>query len=402
MKTGTRVLVATLLTVILLCVGFTGGFLVSRATSTAAVASVTVPSLGTASETSATLGEKVETVDKMLQKGALDPPTEASATAGAITGLLESTGDKYAAYLDPKHLGYFNEQMSGSYGGVGIGLGEKSGAAYVVEVFPGTPAAKAGVKRGDVFKTINGVTRAKWTTDDVIKLVRGPKGTSVSVTVYRPSTKKNVTFKLTREDIKYPNIKTELKGDVGYIAMYEFNATSAKDLAAAMKKLEKQGAKGFVLDLRNNPGGLLEQAVDVSSLFVKDGVIVRVDERDKKPVDYRATGNVVTKAPLVVLVNENSASAAEITAGALQDYARAKLVGTKTFGKGSVQTIEDLPFGGAVKFTTAHYLTPKGRAINGKGLTPDVVVKMDVEKMADAKTDTQLQRALKVVQSEIK
>ena len=346
-------------------------------------------------------GDKVDKVNKLLQADALKPPKETSATAGAINGLLESTGDKYATYFDPKHLQYFNEQMSGSYGGVGVGLGEKNGAAYVVEVFPGTPAAKAGVKRGDVVRTINGKTKAKWTTDDVIKLVRGPKGTAVTVTMYRPSTKKLVTFKLTREDIKYPNLKTELKGDVGYIAMYEFNSTSAKDVEAAIKKLKKQGAKGFVLDLRNNPGGLLDQAVDVSSLFVRDGVIVSVDERNKKPVEYRATGNVVTEAPLVLLVNENSASASEITAGALQDYARAKLVGVKTFGKGSVQTIENLSFGGAVKFTTAHYLTPKGRSINGKGLQPDVLVKMDVEKMANQKTDTQLKRALEIVNAEI-
>jgi carboxyl-terminal processing protease len=399
MKNATRVVIATLLTFILLGAGFAGGFVVSRATSDTAIATVDVPELTTEASN---VGDRVDAVNKLLQKDALKPPTETSATAGAINGLLEATGDKYATYLDPKHLQYFNEQMTGSYGGVGVGLGEKDGAAYVVEVFPGTPAAKAGVKRGDIFRTIAGTTKKKWTTDEVVKLVRGPKGTTVSVKMYRPSTKKLVPFELTRKDIKYPNLKTSLKGDVGYIAMYEFNSTSAKDVAAAIEKLKKQGAKGFVLDLRNNPGGLLDQAVDVSSLFVRDGVIVSVDERNKKPVEYRATGNVITEAPLVLLVNENSASASEITAGALQDYARAKLVGAKTFGKGSVQTIENLSWGGAVKFTTAHYLTPKGRAINGKGLKPDVAVKMDVEKMANEKTDTQLKRALELVRAQIK
>ncbi len=364
MKTGTRVVTATLLTLILLIAGFAGGFAVSRAMSNPAVASVTVPSF---EHGASTVGDKVDKVNKMLQADALEPPKETSATAGAIKGLLEATGDKYAMYFDAKHLQYFNEQMNGSYGGVGIGLGEKDGAAYVAEVFPGTPAAKAGVKRGDVVRTVGKTTKQKWTTDDVVKLVRGPKGSTVAVTMYRPSTKKLVKFNLTREDIKYPNLKTSMKGDVGYIAMYEFNSTSAKDVGDAIKKLKKQGAKGFVLDLRNNPGGLLDQAVDLSSLFVKDGVIVQVDERNKKPIEYRANGNVVTDAPLVVLVNENSASASEIAAGALQDYGRAELVGTKTFGKGSVQTIENLSFGGAIKFTTAHYLTPKGRAINGKG-----------------------------------
>lgn len=398
MKTGSRVLVAALLTFILLGAGFAGGFVASKAISSPAVASVQVP---TFDHSASSVGARVDQVNKLLQKDALVPPSETSATAGAIDGLLKATGDKYAMYFDAKHLQYFNEQMSGSYGGVGIGLGEKDGTAYVVEVFPGTPAAKAGVKRGDVIRTINGKTKAKWTTDDVIKVVRGPKGTSVNVTVYRPSTKGLVKFKLTREDIKYPNLKTSMKGNVGYIAMYEFNSTSAKDVADAIEKLKKQGAKGYILDLRNNPGGLLDQAVDLSSLFVKDGVIVRVDERNKKPIEYRATGNLLTEAPLVLLVNENSASASEITAGALQDYRRAKLVGVKTYGKGSVQTIEDLSFGGAVKFTTAHYLTPKGRAINGKGLTPDVVVKMNVEKMIADKTDVQLQKALEVIRAEI-
>ncbi len=401
MKNSTRIVTATLLTFILLSAGFVGGYVVSRATTDTAIASVNVDAPAF-DHGASTVGEKVDRVNKLLQKDALKPPNETSATAGAIKGLLEATGDKYATYLDPKHLQYFNEAMTGSYGGIGVGLGEKDGAAYVVEVFPGTPAAKAGVKRGDVFRIVAGTTKQKWTSDEVVKLVRGPKGTTVSVTMYRPSAKKLVPFKLTRQDIKYPNLKTSLKGDVGYIAMYEFNSTSAKDVAAAIEKLKKQGAKGFVLDLRNNPGGLLDQAVDVSSLFVRDGVIVSVEERDKKPVEYRATGNVTTEAPLVLLVNENSASASEIAAGALQDYGRAKLVGTKTFGKGSVQTIEDLSFGGAVKFTTAHYLTPKGRAINGKGLKPDVLVKMDVEKMADEKTDTQLKRALELIRAQIK
>jgi carboxyl-terminal processing protease len=272
----------------------------------------------------------------------------------------------------------------------------------VVSVFSFTPAERAGIKAGDVFRSVNGVTKSQWTTEDVVKRVRGPKGTTVSVGMYRPSTKKVTVYKLTREAIKTPNLEVSMKGDVGVIAMYEFNATSAMDIKAAIEKLKKQGAKGYILDLRNNPGGLLDQAVDVSSLFIADGVIVRVDERNKKPVEYRTTRPMITDAPLVVLVNENSASASEITAGALQDYGRAKLVGTKTYGKGSVQTIRNLPFGGAVKFTTAHYLTPKGRAINGKGLTPDVVVKMAVEKIAKDKTDIQMQKALQMIQAQVK
>ena len=182
----------------------------------------------------------------------------------------------------------------------------------------------------------------------------------------------DVPFTITREKITYPNIKSEKIGDVGYIRLGQFNAKAADDIKKAIEDLTKQGAKGFVLDLRDDPGGLLDQAVDVSSLFIADGVIVRVDERNKPEQVVNATGNKITDAPMVVLINGDSASASEIAAGALQDYGRAMLVGEKSFGKGSVQTIEQLPDGGAVKFTIAHYLTPKKRVINGIGLTPDV------------------------------
>ncbi len=193
----------------------------------------------------------------------------------------------------------------------------------------------------------------------------------------------DVPFEITREKINYPNIKSEKIGDVGYIRLGQFNAKAADDIKKAVEDLTKQGAKGFVLDLRDDPGGLLDQAVDVSSLFVADGAIVRVDERNKPEQVLNATGNKITDAPMAVLINGNSASASEIVAGALQDWGRAVLVGEKSFGKGSVQTIEELPDGAAVKFTIAHYLTPKKRVINGVGLTPDVVVVMDREKQME-------------------
>lgn len=249
--------------------------------------------------------------------------------------------------------------------------------------------------------TIDDVTREKWTTDEVVKRVRGKEGTDVKITFRRPAEKDgdeplSKEFTITRALIEFPNVDSERYGTVGYIRMAQFNAKATDEVAAEIKKLKKDGAKSFVLDLRDNPGGLLDQAVETSSLFVESGVIVRVDERNKPEVEHRATGNKITDAPLIVLINGNSASASEIVGGALQDYGRATLVGEKSFGKGSVQTVETLSFGGAVKFTTAHYLTPKSRVIDGKGLTPDVVVKMDLEKQADPKTDTQLQKALEL------
>ena len=248
--------------------------------------------------------------------------------------------------------------------------------------------------------------RTKWDTEEVVKRVRGEEGTKVTLVMTRAAKDPHdepteVTFDITREKITYPNIKSEMIGNVGYIRLGQFNAKATDDMKKAVEDLTKQGAKGIVLDLRDNPGGLLDEAVDLTSLFVSDGVIVRVDERDKPEQVLNATGKKITDLPMAVLINGDSASASEITAGALQDYARAVLVGETSFGKGSVQTIEELPDGGAVKFTIAHYLTPKKRVINGIGLTPDVVVVMDREKQMERATDAQLQKALEVVKDKI-
>ncbi|MEI7814551.1 MAG: S41 family peptidase [Coriobacteriia bacterium] len=404
MNRSTKVILAVAMSVIILSVGFIGGFAVSKISP--ALGSLTA--LPSPDAASSGVGAAVDDINKLLKARALEPPSETSATAGAIQGLLDSGGDKYAVYFNKTHYKAFNEETMGAFGGIGVTLGQnKEGQAYVVEVFPDTPAQKAGIKAGDVFTSIDGVTRAKWTTEEVVKRVRGEEGTKVKVVMSRPTKDPHVEptqlpFDITRAKIIYPNIKAEKIGDVGYIRLGQFNAKAVDDVKKAVQDLTKQGVKGFVLDLRDDPGGLLDQAVDVSSLFIADGAIVRVDERGKPEQVLSANGNKITDAPMAVLINGDSASASEITAGALQDYARAVLVGETSFGKGSVQTIEQLPDGGAVKFTIAHYLTPKKRVINGIGLTPDVIVVMDREKQADKKTDTQLQKALDVVKQKIK
>ena len=400
MNTTMKAVLAVALTVIIAATGFLGGFVTAKVTpgypSFEAIASPSSDSR---------VGSRVDEVKALLDEQALVPPKETSATAGAIQGLLDSSGDKYALYFDQKHFEYFNEETAGSFGGIGVVLGEKDGQAYVVEVYDGTPAKKAGMKAGDVFRTIGGVTREKWTSDEVVKRVRGDEGSKVTVTMERPAKDPKTEptsekFTLTRAKIVYPNIKSEVIGKVGYIRLGQFNAKATDDTRDAIKSLTKKGATSFVLDLRDNPGGLLDEAIKVSSLFVDSGVVVRVDERGKPETEFRTSGRTATNAPVVVLINGNSASASEIAGGALQDYGRAKLVGEQSFGKGSVQTIEELPWGGAVKFTTAHYLTPKGRVINGKGLKPDVIVKMDAEKQMERATDTQLKRALEIARAE--
>ena len=394
-----RVALASGLVLILVLTAFIGGTVFGRHSASGV-------GLVEATAIDETLGEKVDEVRALLVDEALKVPKETSMTAGAIDGLLESTGDKYAQYFDKRHLAYFNEQSAGEFGGIGVTIGEDGGTAKVVSVIPGTPALKAGMKPDDVFVSIDGVKQDTWTSDEVVKRVRGESGTVVKLVMKRGKTTKS--FDITRARIEVPNTDVRMLGsDTGYIRLYSFNQKSADDIREAITKLEDQGAKGFVLDLRDDPGGLLDQAVDVSSLFVEDGVIVRVDERGKSEEVYRANGNSATDAPLALLVNGNSASASEIVAGALQDYGRAELVGEKTYGKGSVQTVEELSFGGGVKFTIAHYLTPKRRVIDGKGVTPDYVVPMkpelqfDPEFQKDPKKDTQLQRALEVLRGEM-
>jgi carboxyl-terminal processing protease len=404
MKMWTKVAAVLALAVITASIGFIGGYGVARSAITA------VPGMDSQSSV---VSERVQEVERVLQEQALKPPSETSATAGAIQGLLESGGDQYGLYFNARHYKYFNEESMGEFGGIGVVLGEKDGTAYVVEVYKDTPAFRAGMKAGDIFLEINGVRRDKWATEEVVKRVRGEKGTVVKLTMLRPDKAapashpggqlgEELRFSMTRAMIQVPNIKSELKGDVGYIRMSQFTAKSTEEISGAVKSLEGKGAKALVLDLRENPGGLLSQAVDVASLFIKSGTIVRIEERGKTPAEERATGSMITELPLVVLIDGNSASASEIVAGALQDYKRATLVGEKSFGKGSVQTIKPLSFGGAIKFTIAHYLTPKSRVIDGKGLTPDVVVKMEADKQADEKTDIQLKKALEIARQSVK
>jgi carboxyl-terminal processing protease len=403
MSKATKVIVAVALVVILTCVGFIGGVAISHIT----VFSESPVGIS-ANSSKGAVADKVAEVNALLQSQALQPPSETSATAGAVQGLLDSNGDKYATYFDATQYKSFNEVSMGSFGGIGVVLGEnQQGQAYVADVYPNTPAAKAGMKRGDVFVAINGKRQSKWTSDEVVKLVRGPEGTQVQLTMLRPNTVTSkpgteVSFTITRAMIDYPNTKTKMYGNVGYVRLGQFNANSVSDMKKAISELTSQGAKALVLDLREDPGGLLDQAVGVSSLFIPSGPIVRVDQRNRPEEVHNATGDKVTDLPLVVLIDGNSASASEITAGALQDYGRAVLVGEKSFGKGSVQTVVPLQDGSAVKFTIAHYLTPNKRVINGVGLTPDYIVVMDPLKQLDPKTDIQLTKAIEIAKSKVK
>lgn len=350
--------------------------------------------------------DQSEGILDLMGREALDPPSETSATIGAIDGILKSGGDKYARYLPAEKFSEYTEQMEGAFGGMGVVLEEKDGTVGIVQVYKNTPASREGVKKGDYFYTINGVSREAWTIEEVRKRVKGEPGTKVKLTMMRPYKKGDVmnmryplgvpyNITITRDVIEVPNTEASLmQGDIGYIRLFEFNRRSTDEVKREIQSLTKKGAKKFILDLRDNPGGDLQEAVGVASLFIKEGPIVKIESRVEGMQILNASGVYITGAPLVVLVDENSASASEIVSGALLDYKRAKLVGMKTYGKGSVQTQFDYA-DGAVLFTTAHYLTPKGRVINGIGNTPDIIVPMALDMQADPKTDLQLQAAIK-------
>ena len=299
---------------------------------------------------------------------------------GAIQEMVAKLGDRYTVFFDPDEYQALNNDLSGNLSGVGLQLGEneKTKALTVIAPIQGTPAFKAGILPDDVIIQINGQRTQGMKIEDAVKRILGPVGTKVVLTIQRGN--KSQTFKLTRANIAiYPvtyNTRTTAAGKIGYITLPEFTQTAAVEMRRAIQALEKQQVQGYVLDLRSDPGGLLDASLQIASMWLKQGAIVSLVNRDKVKDSYNATGHPLTDKPLVILVDKGSASASEILSGALQDDNRARLVGTRTFGKGLVQSVEPLGDGSALKLTIAKYYTPKGRDINHVGIAPDITVEL--------------------------
>ena len=296
----------------------------------------------------------------------------------AINGMLTSL-DPHSSYLDAKDFKYMNEQTSGKFGGLGIEITMEQGVVKIVSPIDDTPAYRAGLKPGDYITNIDGETIIGMTLNEAVDKMRGKPGTKVKLTIRRVNEKPfDVTLK--REEIKTQSVKSELKDEnVLYVRLGSFSEDVDKDIEKAYNKAMKETKnelKGLVLDVRNNPGGLLDQAVAVSSLFLDKGEVVSTRARNEEDtLRYSAKGKDITNGlPIVVLINNGSASASEIVAGALQDHKRAVVLGEKSFGKGSVQTVVPLGEYGAMRVTTARYYTPSGRSIQATGIEPDVVV----------------------------
>ena len=304
----------------------------------------------------------------------------------AIRGMLASLNDPYTRFLDPKQFKEMRIDTSGELMGVGIQLSLDTTTKELVVVSPieGTPASRAGVLSKDVIVSIDGNSTKGMSTEDAVKLIRGPEGSDVILGLRRGDQVLDVPLTRARIEINavtYRLNKTKDQQKIGYIRLKQFNANAAKEMRQAAKSLEEQGAEGYVLDLRGNPGGLLEASIDIARQWLNEGIIVSTRTREGIRDVRRATGSAITDKPLVVLIDQGSASASEILSGSLQDNSRAELVGQKTFGKGLVQAVRGLSDGSGLTVTIAKYLTPKGTDIHKNGIEPDVASVMTEDQL---------------------
>jgi len=323
--------------------------------------------------------EELKTFSEVLtqvQKSYVDETKVKDLVQGAIRGML-STLDPHSAYMTPDMYKEMQVETKGEFGGVGIQIGVKENRLAVIAPIEGTPAYRAGVKSGDFIIKVNDEPTKDLTLMDAVQKMRGPKGSKVNLTIQRDGTPDPLQFTLVRDTIKIESVKSKVLDNIGYVRLTQFQESTGRDLSKVLKQFKDQKLQSTILDLRNNPGGLLTSAVEVSEQFLPGGkLVVYTKGRESKKDEWIAKGkDQMDDSPMIILVNEGSASASEIVAGALQDYGRAVIVGTTSFGKGSVQTILPLGDGSGLRLTTAKYYTPKGRSIQSTGITPDIVVK---------------------------
>jgi carboxyl-terminal processing protease len=326
-----------------------------------------------------------------IRDTAVKQPGEEELARGAVRGMVkvlkEAEDDPYALFYTPQAYRSFQELTTGRFSGIGVWLKNVEKSLRIVSVLPNSPALAAGLQADDVIKTIDGREVGKMTSDEAIARIKGPEGTKVDLQIARADGV--LDFTITREEIDLPSVRASLQDDVGYVQLVTFADGAGKSVRAEVERLVEQGAEGIVLDMRDNGGGLFDEAVEVASVFIEEGEIVSYESRTEEDAVYQAEGDAFEDIPLVVLVNGGTASASEIVTGALQDRDRAIVVGTTTYGKGSVQRLVPLLDGSALKLTTAAYFTPEGGSIDGEGIEPDVQV--------DDVAQVQKQRAFEIL-----
>ena len=328
---------------------------------------------------------------------------------GSIRGMLSSLDDPYTRFMEPKAYKEMKIRMGGSYSGIGIYIGIKNNQLTVISPIEGTPAYKEKLKAGDKIMTIDGKTTKDMALEEAVSLIRGPQGTKVTLGILRKGWKEEKDFNIVRAKIDIKSLKAKtLDRNIAYIKLNTFeNLKAAREFEAALRK--SRDAEGLIIDLRGNGGGLLQNAIEIGSMFIDQGIIVQTIDREGRTEQIESTGRVLWRKPTVVLINEASASASEILAGALRDNNAATLVGAKTFGKASVQNVRRLTDGSALLVTIAKYLTPSGEDINKKGIEPDIAVaipteeaEVEVEPEEEEEEDVQLQRAIEVLKAMIR
>ncbi len=342
-------------------------------------------------------GEVLEKINKEY----VDDVNQSESMDSAINGLLQSL-DPYSAYMSPEIFNEMQTETSGEFGGLGIEVGMESGVVKVISPIDDTPASKAGIKAGDYIVKINDTQVQGKSLSEAVDLMRGPVGSGIELTIRRRGEKKALIFNVIREVIQIKSVKADLlEKNIGYIRLTSFNENSGKQIEREIKKLEKNDSvKSYILDLRNNPGGLLSQAIKISDFFLENGEIVSTKSRkaSENRKWFAKKGDLTNGKKLIVLINYGSASASEIVAGALKDHKRAILLGENSYGKGSVQSIIPLKNRGAIRLTVAKYYLPSGKSISEVGVSPDIEIGEENENFRiKTETDNQLDYAIKLL-----
>ena len=348
--------------------------------------------------------EKIDLFSEVLEKiqnEYVDEVDQTEVMDSAINGVLQSL-DPYSAYMSPKLFEEMQTETAGEFGGLGIEVSMEAGVVKVISPIDDTPASRAGIKAGDYIVKINDEQVQGKTLMEAVNLMRGPVGSSIEITVRRKGLKKAKIFKIIRDIIEIQSVSSRIiEDEIGYIRLKSFNENSSDQLKKEISKLEKNNKLvGYIFDLRNNPGGLLSQAVRISDFFLDNGEIVSTKGRKNRENRkfFAKKGDKINGKPLIVLINNGSASASEIVAGALQDHKRAVLVGETTFGKGSVQSIIPLKNRGAIRLTVSKYYLPSGKSISEVGVSPDIKIEEDGEEFSiNSATDNQLNYAIKLL-----
>ncbi|MFZ3080049.1 MAG: S41 family peptidase [Bellilinea sp.] len=406
-----RIIVALIIAIFLMLVSFAGGIF----TGINLPSNLSLPSNfspQTTTETQAIPGVTSTPVDRealfkpfwqawdLVHKQYVDQPVDdTTLMRGAISGMLSSLGDPNTAYMDPIQYQQANVPLEGSYEGIGAWVDTSGEFLTIISPMAGSPAEAAGLKSGDMITAVDGTSVVGTDPTLVLRSVLGPAGSTVVLTIQREGEENPFDVSIVREEIVIPLVTSKmLDNNIAYLQIIQFGDKTEKDVRDALRELLKNNPRGLILDLRNDPGGFLDTAIAVVSQFIPDGVVMYEDHGNGERVTFTArSGGLATEIPLVVLVNEGSASASEITAGAIQDRNRGKLVGTTTYGKGTVQSWSTLVDNqGAIKVTIAHWLTPNERQIHGIGLTPDVEVQLTEEDIK-ANLDPQLDKAVEIL-----